>query len=79
MKTIRERIDELAELKPEALALGATLKAWGIGYLEGTQAALDRMRMVAATIPESVTKKRLLDTLNREIEGAEKAALEATQ
>ena len=79
MKTIRERIDELAELKPEALALGATLKAWGIGYLEGTQAALDRMRMVAATTPESVTKQRLLDMMKREIAAAEKAALEATR
>ena len=79
MKTIRERIDSLTELKPEAMAAMVTRKAWRIGYCEGTQAALDRMRMVAATIPESVTKQRLLDMLSREIEGAEKAALEATR
>lgn len=52
---------------PEEALLSATKRLVDVAYARGFEAALSRLEMLAAVVPESVTKAQLVDMLKREV------------
>jgi hypothetical protein len=52
---------------PSEALLTATKRLEAVAYARGFEAALSRLEMLAAIVPESVTKAQLVDMLKREV------------
>lgn len=52
---------------PSEALLAATKRLEAVAYARGVEAALSRLEMLAAVVPESVTKVQLVEMLKREV------------
>ena len=52
---------------PTEALLTATKRLEDVAYAKGFEAALTRLEMLAAVVPESVTKSQLVEMLKREV------------
>ena len=64
---VAEETDPANGPTPSEALLTATKRLENVAYAKGFEAALIRLEMLAAVVPESVTKSQLVEMLKREV------------